>query len=108
MFTVTCLNGDGEFEAARSTAKFHNDACRMAYKRKMLKKKEEQLNKFSGKAKIITDPKKIKVEKSQPKKKYGSYLEGGYEPFVNTSGYTGAKSRYKPYYRTFGAGTGKV
>ena len=53
-FTITCLNGDGEFEARRSTAKFHNDACRMAYKRKLLQKKDEQVKKFKAKADIPT------------------------------------------------------
>jgi hypothetical protein len=64
IFTVTCLNCHKEFKAERSTAKFHSPSCRVEYARKIKSKKEEQLSKFEGKAKIIDASGKVI---SQPK-----------------------------------------
>lgn len=54
-FTVTCVNCGISFEAERSSAKFHSPNCRVAYSRKSAEKKQEQVSKFTGKAKLI-DP----------------------------------------------------
>jgi hypothetical protein len=134
-FKHTCLSCGKEFVSQRPHSKFDSDSCRKAYQRARNLKKEEQEKRFkkSKVVKSPEDVKNF-VEKNAKEGKLTSeeqfLVDEGilnkdallkvnpkirakwvrdayiYKPtYIDPDGKAMGKSRFKPYYLTYGAGT---